>query len=211
MKWKNAVGIALIILSVAAMYIWETAGREKMLLVSVAAAGSAMKAGEPVAAEKFVIMRVLPETAPEGALKGEDILAMEGKILAHNLAKGSMVTAGDFEEAESSLPKGKSIFVIPQSWMYSRSSSLRSGDRIAFYSMPDKVYLGSYEAAYVRDSAEQEVINVIGEGNLSGPKSPSSVICSIEILCSLEDYYRLYDAVSQTGPGSLLAAEEAVL
>ena len=211
MKWKSIAGAVLIILSVAAMYIWETKGREKVLFVPAAVAAAKIEAGEPISSDKFIVIKTLPESMPDGALSMEEISAMQGVKAAHAIGKGEMVIKSDFVEERDYVPEGMSVFVIPLSWIYSRSSSLRAGDKICIYTMPDKVLLGSYRAAYVRDSADQEVVDVAGEGHLYGPASPSSVITSVEIMCSTEDYFNIFDAVAAAGPGCLLLSEEAVL
>ena len=68
MKWKSIAGIVLVILSVAAMYYWETRGRDSFLLVPVLAASDDIEAGTIVGEEDFTVLRVPPETVAAATL-----------------------------------------------------------------------------------------------------------------------------------------------
>ena len=68
MKWKSIAGIILVVLSVAAMYFWETKGRDSFLLMPVLAAAKDIDAGTVVSEEHFTVLRVPPETAAAAAM-----------------------------------------------------------------------------------------------------------------------------------------------
>ena len=52
MKWKSIAGIILVVLSVAAMYFWETKGRDSFLLMPVLAAAKDIDANKEAIRER---------------------------------------------------------------------------------------------------------------------------------------------------------------
>ncbi|NMA93916.1 MAG: hypothetical protein GX975_04555 [Clostridiales bacterium] len=209
MKWKTIVGIVLIILSAAGMFLWETMGREKLMLVSVLASSTDIRQGNEVDAAQFKEIKVLPENLPKDTLLASDAEKLKGKRASRNIYAGQQLCARDFTEAGGALPDGMSIYVLPESWIYARSSSLRAGDEIELYCMPEKISLGIYKVAFVRDSAEREVIDQIPADAVLERNTPSAAIASVEILCNAQQYFKLFDAVQAAGPASLLLAMRA--
>ncbi len=206
MKWKTIIGIILIILSAAGMFLWETMGREKVMLVSVLASSKDIREGSEVDVLQFKEIKVLPEGLPKDALRLSDAEKLKGKRASRNIYAGQQLCARDFIDARKLLPEGISIYVLPESWIYARSSSLRAGDEIELFSMPEKTSLGIYKVAFVRDSAEREVVDQMPAFDVLERKSPSAAIVSVEILCNAEQYFALFDAVQEAGPASLLLA-----
>ncbi|MBR3035616.1 MAG: hypothetical protein IKI53_09635, partial [Firmicutes bacterium] len=127
------------------------------------------------------------------------------------IRRNQQVAKEDFGSAAAQVPEGKSVYVLPQSWIYSRSSSLRAGDRVLIYSMPEKKPLGAYTLAFVRDNAEQEVFDTNLPSGVLERTAPSSIISSLEILCTEQEYFALFDEVQLAGPGSLLVVMEGNL
>lgn len=206
MKWKTIIGIILIILSAAGMFLWETMGREKVMLVSVLASSKDVRQGSEVEAGGFKEIKVLPENLPKDILKPSDLEKLKGQRASRNIYAGQQLCARDFTEAGELLPDGISIYVLPESWIYARSSSLRAGDEVELYCMPEKKSLGVYKVAFVRDSAEREVVDQIPTEAVLERNTPSAAIASVEILCNAQQYFELFDAVQAAGPASLLLA-----
>ena len=211
MKWKSIAGIALVILSVAAMYYWETRGRDNFLLVPVLAASDDIEAGTIVGEEDFTVLRVPPETVAAATLTPSEAVYLYGQRAGRHIRRNQQVAKEDFGSAAAQVPEGKSVYVLPQSWIYSRSSSLRAGDRVLIYSMPEKKPLGAYTLAFVRDNAEQEVVDTNLPSGVLERTAPSSIISSLEILCTEQEYFALFDEVQLAGPGSLLVVMEGNL
>ena len=211
MKWKSIAGIALVILSVAAMYYWETRGRDSFLLVPVLAALDDIEAGKIVGEEDFTVLRVPPETVAAATLTPSEAVYVYGQRAGRHIRRNQQVAKEDFGSAAAQMPEGKSVYVLPQSWIYSRSSSLRAGDRVLIYSMPEKKPLGSYTLAFVRDNAEQEVFDTNLPSGVLERTAPSSIISNLEILCTEQEYFALFDEVQLAGPGSLLIVMEGNL
>ncbi len=211
MKWKSIAGIILVILSVAAMYFWETKGRNSFLLVPVLAAAEDIDAGQIVAEEHFTVLRVPPETVAAATLAPSEGVHIYGMRAGHRIRKYQQVAKDDFGSRTAQVPEGKSVYVLPESWIYSRSSSLRAGDSVTIYSMPEKKPLGTYTLAFVRDNAEQEVYDTNLPSGVLERTAPSSIISSLEILCTEQEYFELFDEVQLTGPASLLIVMEGHL
>ena len=211
MKWKSIAGIVLVILSVAAMYYWETRGRDSFLLVPVLAASDDIEAGTIVGEGDFTVLRVPPETVAAATLTPSEAVYLYGQRAGRRIRRNQQVAKEDFGSAAAQVPEGKSVYVLPQSWIYSRSSSLRAGDRVLIYAMPEKKPLGAYTLAFVRDNAEQEVFDTNLPSGVLERTAPSSIISSLEILCTEQEYFALFDEVQLAGPGSLLVVMEGNL
>ena len=208
MKWKTIAGIILIALSVAAMYIWETRGRDRVLLQPVLSAAADLESGHTITEEDLAVLEVLPQTAVNGALSPQEAAKIVGLRAGHRIGAGQQLLATDFVSSEVRLPKGKSIYVLPSEWIASRSCSLRSGDRVQIYALPEKKLLGTYSLAFVRDSSEQEVVDLDLADGVLERTTPSSVISSLEIICTSREYFSIYDMVQEIGPYSLLVVME---
>ena len=61
--------------------------------------------------------------------------------------------------------------------------------------MPEQIYLGSFRLAFVKDNTEQEVTGGSHRAVLDRQVA-SSAISNIEIICSLSDYFRIFDSVA---------------
>ena len=211
MKWKSIAGLVLVALSVAAMYYWETRGRDSFLLMPVLAAAGDIEAGKVVGEEDFTVLRVPPETIAAATLTPSEAAYVYGMRANRHIRKLQQLSKEDFGSASAQVPEGKSVYVLPQSWIYSRSSSLRAGDRVLIFSMPEKKPMGAYMLAFVRDSAEQEVFDTNLPSGVLERTAPSSIISNLEILCTQQEYFDLFDEVQQAGPGSLLIVMEGSL
>ena len=211
MKWKSIAGLVLVILSVAAMYFWETKGRDSFLLVPVLAAAEDIDAGTVVGEEHFTTLRVPPETVAAATLTPSEAVYLYGQRAGRHIRKLEQLSKEDFGSTHAQVPEGKSVYVLPQSWIYSRSSSLRAGDSVMIFSMPEKKPMGSYTLAFVRDNAEQEVFDTNLPSGVLERTAPSSIISSVEILCTEQEYFDLFDEVQLAGPGCLLIVMEGNL
>lgn len=208
MKLKTIVGIGLIVLSIAGMFVWENYGRDKLTTESILVCAQDVAEGETVSKEMLGVLKVRSDNVLEGALKPgeEDLIA--GLTAAQGLSRGQQLKADYFTSETRQLVKGKSIFVIPSEWILSRSSALRSGDEISIYSMPAKTLLGKFRVAFVRDASEQEVRGLNDSGRSVLERSDSGrVISGIEIICGLQEYYRIYDSVMAVRAEKLAEAE----
>ena len=211
MKWKSIAGIILVVLSVAAMYYWETKGRDSFLLAPVLAAAKEIEEGKIVSEEDFTVLRVPPETVAAATLSPSEAVHIYGLRANRPIRRNQQVAKEDFGSMQAQVPEGKSVYVLPESWIYSRSSSLRAGDSVQIYSMPEKKLIGTFTLAFVRDNAEQEVQDTNLPSGVLERTAPSSIISNLEILCTQQEYFELFDEVQLAGPASLLVVMEGNL
>lgn len=208
MRLRTVAGLLLIVLSIVAMYFWETRGRDRVLLVSVVAAAADIKEGTAVGPEDFKVIRIIPGSSPAGALSPQEAPALYGRRAGRDIAENVQVLREDFLDAQSFIPEGRSVYVIPSEWIFSRSSSLRAGDRVDIYSLHNRELLGNFPLAFVRDSAEKEVEDAEPARGVLDRKSPGSSISSLEIICTDSEYFAIFDKVAEFGPQSLLVVME---
>ncbi len=193
MKWKSIVGIALILASVLGMYLWESRGRERLTSEEVVTAARDLPQGSVVSAEDLRLARLPRAAVLKDALRMPEAEALIGQELAVPLCENQQLLTGYFTPAPEKIPAGQSYFVLPGDWIYQRSSAMRGGDRIDIYLLPQKQRIGSYTVAFVKDAAENDI-----------EESDTRVISHVELLCSAEEYFTLYDAVQEQGAGCLL-------
>ena len=196
MKINTIIGILLILLSLAAMFFWETAGRDMFTTTSVLVCAAPVRKGDNVDASDFRVMNISKDSVLEGAMSPQDTEALEGTVANVDLIENQQILSSYFSRSVRSGKNGQSIFVIPEEWIFSRSSALRSGDTVSIYRMPEKEKLGTYHVAFVRDSSEQEVTDLEpGARTVLERKDSGRKISGIEIICTLDDYSRLYESV----------------
>ncbi|MBR3297377.1 MAG: SAF domain-containing protein [Firmicutes bacterium] len=195
MKWKVVIGVLLIALSIVGMYYWESYGRDRVMLTPVLTVAADIPEGSLIRAEDLAEMRVPGEDVISGALTLADAGSVVGKYASLDLLVNQQLVSNYFCNRDLGIDKGESVFSIPSSWIFSRSSALRAGDRVRIYSMPEQIYLGSFRLAFVKDNTEQEVTGGSHRAVLDRQVA-SSAISNIEIICSLSDYFRIFDSVA---------------
>ncbi|HPX70335.1 MAG TPA: hypothetical protein PLO47_01200 [Bacillota bacterium] len=196
MKIKTILGIALIILSVAAMFFWESHGRDRFTTRVVLVCAEDIGRGSRVGPESFSSMRVREENVLQGALDPALAAELYGMTAREDMVAKQQVRAECFFDEKSALSNGESLFVIPSEWIMSRSSALRGGDIISIYVMPGMKKLGKYTVAFVKDDMEQEVRDLLGATDRVLERTDSGrVIAGIEIICGLSDYEKIYNEV----------------
>jgi len=195
MKWKVIIGVFLILGSIAGMIFWENYGRDMVTLTPVLTVSADIQEGSVIRAEDLAEMRIPKEDVIAGALTAEDAASVAGSYAGIDLLVNQQLVRSYFNTRDMGIESGKSIFSIPAAWIYSRSSSLRAGDRVRIYSMPEQTYLGSFKLAFVKDNSEQEVVGG-SQREVLNRQTASSAIANIEIICSLSEYFRIFDSVA---------------
>ena len=211
MKLKTIIGILLIVLSIAAMFFWESSGRELLTTTSVLVCSEPVHKGQKVSLSDFKTKKIDKGSVLEGAVLPQDVEALEGTVANVDIVENQQILASYFSNAQSAKSSGRSIYVIPKEWIFSRSSALRSGDTVTIYKMPDKEKLGTFPVAFVRDASEQEVTDIEpGARAVLDRKDSGRMISGIEIICTLDDYSKLYESVltEVTAPGQTVLPEE---
>jgi len=199
----SILGIILMLATLAMIYFWETAGRERFLYTEVVVLNQSIESGTTVEDYMVDLIKINPDNLMEGALVKKDEVI--GRNCAHFIPKYSQLSLAYFkDESEGTKRKEEYIFTVPSEWIITFPSSLRRGDTIYFY--PVKVEsenegegrsfnnissakvtgeeeLVKSEVAYLKDSGNREVVDTEGEDRYDA----SANISSIEIITEYED------------------------
>lgn len=174
MKWKAVLGVVLAVLSLLALYLWESKYEDQVMLTPVLVAAKDIEEGKAISLADLKIIRITPESKLDKALTREQAEFINGKIAICNIAQNQQLCPDYFVGRDELRPKGLFNFVIPDSWIYSESILIGERSHVDLFAMPDRTYLGSYMIDKDYDSA-------------------------LEIMAVLSDYYRIYDAVIAAG------------
>ncbi len=176
----------------------------------VIVAAQDIEEGDSIARNMFKTTRVTKDNLIPGALREDDIGNIVGKVADRAIIKKSQVSQVFFDDSDSVIEKGKSIFVIKSEWLYSRSSSLRSGDMIKIYNAGGDRLFGTYKVAFVKDDNEQEVVEADGfapSKNILDRKMSSRPANHVEIIATLDEYCAIMNYVIAEGSGLMLVQE----
>ena len=210
---KLVVGILLVVTAVAGLWYWESEGREEFTMNEILVAAQEIESGTEVTADMFEGRSVLKENVIKGALNSEDASYLVGMISRGYIAEGNQVSKLHFEEKESTIEKGKSIFVIKPHWIDMRSSSLRGGDIVEIYSSDGSMYFGRYRIAFVKDDNEQEVVAAEGYSdseNILERRMSSRAANHVEIIATLEEYQQIR-TFAETEQGALMLVQKGAV
>src|SRR5665647_1208573 len=211
MRWKTICGIIMILGSLLLLTFWEIKGREIILMTPVIAASHDIILGTTLTKEDFMEIRVSPENILVGALMSKDIESLTGLISNCEIYANQQLLPSYFKKENLKISKEQSIFVLPELWIYSRSSAIRAGDKIALYNLPNSEKIGVFIVAFVKDDNEQEVKDLV-ENNIDilDRTQATSEISHIEIICTLAEYLSIYNKVVDSGYGNLLIIMEDI-
>ena len=196
-KMKSVLGILLILLSVLGLLLWEWRGRDAVMTERVLVAKEDIYKGAELDSTMFAIRGIPKENLLPGALLPEQMDLLEGKVSRQLICENDQIVSRYFSGSEFELSEDQSIFVVKQSWIDMRSSSLRRGDRIEIYGSYDGQRLGTYRIAYVKDESDREVRNADAERKKTDTQSileredGTSVIDHIEIIATYSEYEKL--------------------
>lgn len=209
MRWKTMrplLGITLIVLAILAMVWWERSDREQLVMESIMVAKENIKQGTVVREKDFLEIKNIPQSTIPGAITPQTFYKINGHVANQNILKLAQVVPSMFTRRDKVLLEDRSIFAVKDSWIDSRSSSLRKGDEIDIYDNKGQFFLGTFDVAYVKDADEQEVVGT--EENFSQEilerDFSSSVIAHVEIITSLDTYRQMWELAEGQGMKFLL-------
>lgn len=191
---KPIIGLLLMAAAIGGLIFWETTGREEFMTLPVLVAAHDIRAGTIVTADVFDTVGFEESMLIEMPLRESDISSLVGKEAVCDIVKNSQITRSYFKEPGRVLEAGQSLYKIKEEWIDNRSSSLRKGDFVHIYSKDGSTYLGSYEVAFAKDAAEQEIIADEEEAYTAIESDPlkrtesTGYLDHIEIICTLEQY-----------------------
>ena len=212
---KGVVGVCLILLAISAFIYWESAGREKFTYGEIVVFNQGIDKGKVIKAEMLSSRRLDKTTIIDEAI--QDPAQIVGKVALVNIPKGLQLSPDFFIDTQLHVEKGQYILQIPSDWLYAYPQTLRRGDRVYFYTVekhednssgfyadyPDdeaaaeeikessKAVLSS-QVAYVKDSSNREVVDVV-PSRMDGTSS----IARLEIITDEEGYEILRDNYNQ--------------
>jgi hypothetical protein len=146
-----------------------------------------------------------------GGLLEKDIHQIVDNNATQFIPANSQLVASYFEEESSFFTDDLSVFSIPSSWIFSRSSTLRKGDWVEIYGEDETIFFGKYQVAFVKDQSDAEIVNPEGpfiQKNILERTEGTGVIHHIELYCTLEDYCNLFEYIKAFGSGFLLVQRE---
>lgn len=222
------IGIGLIALMLGIVWFWETNGREMYFYQEVIVLNQDVKRGTVItegmlASEKIEADKIINNAV----LDKKQIIGLEAK---HFIPQKAQLHYFYFEDHDLITTDNKYIVRIPNEWLYSIPNSLRRKDNIVFYeinpdylieqeeennSNPDtydsedeiKEKLGKQvlqaKTAYVKDSANREVVSISNNGRIDG----SSVISEVLILITPEELRRLEEKIQDGGKFIIMHTE----
>lgn len=195
-KARVIVGVLLIVCAAAGLVFWEMKGREAVTTDQVLVAARTIEGGTKITQDMFLSAPVPEKLRIRGSLSATQFSKIQGLAAAQTIRENAQVSTADFQKDGFYLSGDQSIYVIPEEWIYMRSSALRRGDRIAVYGKAGGQELGSYQVAFVKDSAEREVLDV-GESRKSRTlerTDSTSQISRVEIISDMAGYQKLKQA-----------------
>ena len=210
------IGVVLIILGIAALFLWEAEGRELLLMDSVLTAEADIKAGDSINPGSFRAVSVPSGTLVDGAVTPKTAGLLAGKEAACDIIAGAQLSVRFMREPDEAPRPETSFYIIRNEWIAMCSSSLRRGDAVLITSADGRTEVGRFPVAFVKDGDGREVTDsssgmysFTGGGNGEARVNTSAPIHHIEIECELTDYRRILDfCAGKAGAPLMLIREE---
>ena len=189
---RTTIGILLIILAIALMFVWEFFGRERLLYDKALVLTSDVPKGTVISQDMIGTKYV--DLKGREVLKEEDAETLIGKETAQFVKGNEVLYDKYFDQAGLMANQAKDQFVmsIPSDWIYSYPQTLRRGDQVVFYNRGNEIT--SAKVAYVKNGSNQEVKSVDGE-RLDG----SSTVTQLEVIVTKEQATKLANTVANKG------------
>ena len=199
-KFKSILGVLLLVLSICFFVFWELEGRNSFMYKEVVVLKDSIEKGTLVTQDLLMKTYVDASSVVENSVNDETVvLGLEAK---HFIPKNSQIVREYFDSPEIVVDDNEKIMKLPENLLYSFPQTLRRKDIVYFYPVSGtgegqgqvmhKEPVVSAVVAYVKDSANREVLS-IDESRLVG----SSVISSIEVILSQEDFRYLEEYVNK--------------
>jgi len=184
MKSRPWIGLLLVVLSIAAMYLWESGLRSRTELRKVVVFSKDIAAGEEIVPGSFRTIYTTPQSVVPGGLSEEEAGDLYGLVASAFFRENQQVLA-EYFSPKAMAPPGTCSFPVESSWIGAVSRLNEVGDTVGIYLSDTGESLGSYR------------VRALPTGS-----------SSLEIACSLEQYLLIRTSALQRGPGSLIVANE---
>ena len=217
-KIKGIVGITIMLIALAATYIWMNFGRPELESITLLVASKDIPKGIEIvsARELFTPLKIMKTDAIKGAISPEQLENLEGRITGQFIPQNSQISVQAFSNQSLDLKDNQFVFKLPPSWVYTMPSTIRRGDKVSIYEIDAKIdnqqgaAAGDFQqttseaikmgavapilstsVVYVKDSTNREVVDTNGNQRLDG----SSQVYAIEIICTREDTMVLENSI----------------
>lgn len=194
-RLKGAIGILCILFAIVLFIGWETYGREAFTYKTVLVMNQDVKKGTIIDKSMLGLMKEdSTRVIPNGVTDPNKII---GKKTTAYIPRGLQLCGKWFSDPGLATGNGSYIFNLPMDWTFSYPQTIRRGDTLYFYAIDkslvkDGIQLSeldlgtpilSAKAAYVKDSANREVVDVKSE-RIDG----SAAISEIELVITDKKY-----------------------
>lgn len=184
MKWRQWIGIGMIALSLAAMYLWETHIRENIIFRSIPVCSEDIAKGDILTEDKVKLIKVTPDSVVSHAADPGDYKRLIGMKALVPLYRNQQLLEECFS-FDSPPEEGMASFVIEREWVCSQSILDETGDMVGLYLVQTGDYLGSYRIKVLPSSDSQ-----------------------LELAASFRDYLLIRSAALAGGPGSIIVVNQ---
>lgn len=198
---KTAIAIALIVIGVIGLVLWEGWGREKALYAPVLVASQEIYQGQEVTPEMLAEISVPVELVIQNAFRRTDAGNIIGKVSKQYIPVKSQIVPDFFYENDFYIKEGQSLFYCPASWFgqgdRTFTTTIRRGETVEFWSSGLEYKLGDFLIAFARDGSEKEVTDK-SEQKYADPLDrieSTGIVNHFEIVCTLNEYKKLYNYV----------------
>lgn len=195
-RWRLFAGLVLVVLAVAGLVFWETAGRSRLLMDRVVVAVADIRAGTVMRADMLTTVLIPKDGVIETGFSAGREAEIVGKRTAWPISARQQISSDIFTIEDDYMKDGESFFVIPAEWIAMRSSALRRGDTVEISpASGERTSFGRYKLAFVKDEDELEVRDMPASGELlfEAPErrertDANSVIDHVEIIATKTAY-----------------------
>jgi len=184
MRLKQWAGIGLVALSIAAMFLWESSFREKLMFRSVPVLAQDLAAGELITEDLIKLVKLTPESMVDGAADSQEAQGYIGMKAAVQLHKNQQLLP-EYFSSDPPPSEGSASFVIESGWICSQSSLDEVGDKVSLYLVGSGEYLGTYRIRVLPSRDTQ-----------------------LELAAEFSDYLLIRGAALANGEGSIIVINE---
>lgn len=198
-RMKAILGLVLVFTALICIFLWETVGRENLILEEVITTTSCIPKGTIVAEKMFKTTKIMKENISKGSIKPKEINSIIGKKAKQTMPENSQISLDFFYYNQLYLNENESIFPVKEEWIYAMSLSLRRGDEIEIYTDDGELINQYFKVAFVKDKAGREVktIDESEDGEAIERTDGTSVGVSLEIIGSVYEYLKILEKIRE--------------
>ncbi len=207
-KLKVIIGILIIVIAIAGLYVWEAFGEKAFMYTEVVVLSEDITKHKTVEANMLTTIKVPVDSVVKGAVTNPK--AIVGKESQVFIPKNMQLVKQFFEEDDFLLKDDEFVLSVPSEWIISYPQALRRGDKVYFspiivadmgaYEVDAEMYMPvtsdfvpinnmvSATVYYAKDSTNREVKDESAEPRLDG----SGNVSNIEIVVTNAQYQELY-------------------